>query len=794
MDNKQFSPLNAGIREGQSPAGLGASALMLVFAATTAQAQTGADCREGETRAQCEARLQDAKAGQDEVQRAKPGSIEIVEVYGMSDSTYRASRSGDMRRLSDLATTPQTIDILTQTQILDSGKTDLKEVVSAQAGITLGTGENGNAFGDRYVIRGHEARSDVFVDGIRDPGMTTRESFAAEQIEITKGPSSTFAGRGSSGGAVNTITKVANPEQSFNRLDAGLGTDDHYRLTLDSNIQIGSESALRVNALTSYEHIPDRGDLSRDRDGVLLSGYTALNGKWNAIADFYYLKAKDVPDLGSYFDRDIRKPVKDIPEYTQYSDFLRTYARSGTLRLEGELNDDWRSVIAVRYGTTDNGYITTGVRGTNRDESDPYAPGAATMSLSTHQGWQEVEYTVAQGNLFWDTAFAGHDSQFVFGLEYVTESVDNGVYNISANGASNCVVGGRRGASPSYCIIGADGALVDDPRGLMQRSFYRGDKDAEYNIDTVSAYVMNTTSLGERWDLFLGLRQDWYDYSNDIVSRGDAASYDFDDTLTNGHVGLVFHVTEAGNIYFTYASASNINGGESDVGGSCGYGGLCGDPDQAANADPERVENLELGSKWQFFDDRLLATAAYFHITKSDVMESVGDSYSQLGTLNTGKNRVKGVEVSLTGSITDTLSIQLSATSMDSEILDSFNTETEGLKLSNFADESFYALLRWDPTERWSMGGAYTYQGKMFGGQPDTAAGYNQETGQYSVEVPSYGVYDLFVNLNYSENLNFRFNLNNVTDEEYWTAAYRSGSFMYLGDARNARLSVIYEF
>ncbi|WP_156494572.1 TonB-dependent receptor plug domain-containing protein, partial [Erythrobacter sp. HI0019] len=76
-------------------------------------------------------------------------------------------------------------------------------------GVTIGTGENGNAFGDRYIIRGHEARSDVFVDGLRDPGMTTRETFAVDQIEITKGPSSSFAGRGSTGGAVNSITKKA---------------------------------------------------------------------------------------------------------------------------------------------------------------------------------------------------------------------------------------------------------------------------------------------------------------------------------------------------------------------------------------------------------------------------------------------------------------------------------------------------------------------------------------------------------------------------------------------------------
>ena len=79
---------------------------------------------------------------------------------------------------------------------------DLRQILDAQPGITLGTGENGNAFGDRYIIRGQEARSDVFVDGLRDPGMTIRESFATEQVEISKGPSSSFAGRGTAGGAI----------------------------------------------------------------------------------------------------------------------------------------------------------------------------------------------------------------------------------------------------------------------------------------------------------------------------------------------------------------------------------------------------------------------------------------------------------------------------------------------------------------------------------------------------------------------------------------------------------------
>ena len=135
-------------------------------------------------------------------QDAEPIELDTLQVeertidtnpYAEPGAPYKARISGDPRHVKELAETPQTITVLTQTQIQESGRQDLRSIVQAQPGITLGTGENGNAFGDRYVIRGHEARSDVFVDGLRDPGMTTRESFAVEQIEITKGPSSTDA-------------------------------------------------------------------------------------------------------------------------------------------------------------------------------------------------------------------------------------------------------------------------------------------------------------------------------------------------------------------------------------------------------------------------------------------------------------------------------------------------------------------------------------------------------------------------------------------------------------------------
>lgn len=710
--------------------------------------------------------------------------------YAEPGAPYKAKISGDKRRVKPLAETPATIDVLTQTQVKDSGKSDLRAILAAQPGITLGTGENGNAFGDRYVIRGHEARSDVFVDGLRDPGMTTRESFAVEQIEITKGPSATFAGRGSSGGAVNSVTKQASTEYDFSKLEAGLGTDNYQRYTLDANQRITDDLAVRANLLYADRDVPDREPASRERIGAALSVAYQVSDAFNIVADYYYLDAEDKPDLGTYIDRNSGRPVDDIPVYLQKQDFLESEVEVATLRLGYQFNDTVRLENATRYGTTDNGYVATGARGTTRDATDPIAPGAATISLSTHQGWQEVEYWVNQSNLYVDTTLAGMLHRFVFSVEYSDLSVLNGTYDVTNTGATNCLVPGRSGVSSAYCILDGAGNTVPDVDTLMGRQISKDDFDSDYNVETLSLAVMDTIEIADQWTLFLGLRVDQFDYKNDVVGRGATVpdTWAYDDTLWNGNVGLVYQITEQGNVYLNYSTATNINGGESDVGANCGYGGLCGALEIVEDSEPEKVQNIELGSKWNLFNEKLLFTAAVFRIEKDDVMESLrGFDYAANGFLNTGESRVEGVEISLAGNITEKLSILFGAATMNAEIRDSVDEENIGKTLANFADNSAYMQLRYQLTDKLDIGTVATYSSEVYVGQPDSAA--NEDLG-----VPSYSVYDLFASYAFSDQLSLSLNVNNITDKDYYLTAYRSGSFTYIGDARNAFVTLSYEF
>lgn len=696
---------------------------------------------------------------------------------------YKAKYSGDERHKRALADTAQNIQVLTKAQIEDSGYTDLREILDAQPGITLGTGENGNAFGDRYIIRGQEARSDVFVDGLRDPGMTIRESFATEQVEISKGPNSSFAGRGTSGGAVNSVTKQATTDYSYTRLSTGFGTDKHTRLTLDTNQVVNEDLAVRANLLYGYEEVPDRAPTDRDRKGLALSTFWTPTDKLDLTFDYYGLDAEDNPDMGGFLVN--RKPAKNVPVYAQKQDFLSSDVDILTARLRYQFDQDTRITNLTRFGQSDNGYVVTGARANEFAGTDPRA-GAPTISLSTHQGWQEVEYFVNQTNLHLDREFGGLKHELIFGLEYSDHKVLNGVYNVT-NSGENCMVPGRGGVSSGWCITDASGALLNGIDTIMNRSVAKGTWDSDWSVKTVSLSAMDTVDLTDKWTAFAGLRWDRYDYdlatqnANTLV-RDD---YSESDGLWNGHFGLTYKFRPNANVYASYSTATDIDGGESDVGTNAGYGGRIG-------GDPEKTELVELGTKWNLMGEKLLATAAVFQITKSDVMEGIG--YDATGTFNSSENRVRGIELSLTGMITDKLTAQAGIAIMDAEVLKSATPEKVGKTLSNFADKSAFLQLKYQATDAFSFGGAAKYESERYAGQPDTAAGFNATTGAYNIPIPSYTVLDLFANYRINKNMDVRLNVGNVTDKDYYLAAYQSGSFLYKGDARNARVTLNYDF
>src|ERR1700733_6981656 len=188
--------------------------------------------------------------------------------YADPAAPYKADRLASPKFSEPIANTPKSITVLTREILDDKDATSLKDVARTTPGVTIGTGEGGNAFGDRFFIRGFDARNDVFVDGIRDPSVSVRENFFTEQIEILKGPSATIDGRGTTGGALNIVTKQAT-DQNFYNADSTLATDNTRRVTFDVNQVINPTLLVRFDGMWQNANISERDFATDDRWGGL---------------------------------------------------------------------------------------------------------------------------------------------------------------------------------------------------------------------------------------------------------------------------------------------------------------------------------------------------------------------------------------------------------------------------------------------------------------------------------------------------------------------------------------------
>ena len=131
--------------------------------------------------------------------------IDVVSDNG--SQTYQATQQTITRLPTPLLDTPQTVNVVTEKVIQETGARTLEEALRTVPGITFQAGEGGQQ-GDSPIINGFSARGDIYRDGVRDPGWYTRDLFSSDRVEVYKGPSAFAFGRGTTGGAINFVSKL----------------------------------------------------------------------------------------------------------------------------------------------------------------------------------------------------------------------------------------------------------------------------------------------------------------------------------------------------------------------------------------------------------------------------------------------------------------------------------------------------------------------------------------------------------------------------------------------------------
>lgn len=689
-----------------------------------------------------------------------------VEVEG-EDSPYQPDAAQSPKMTAPLLDTPRSVQVVPKQVMSDQSASSLQDVLQNSPGITFAAGEGGRAGGDLPVIRGQNAASSLFLDGMRDASMQARDTFNLEQVEIIKGPDSVYPGRGGAGGSINLVSKAPKAKDAT-EVTGQIGTDRNYRGSVDSNWRLGEKSAFRLNVMGTKGDVPGRDRaVNFERWGVAPSLMLGMGTPTRITLSYYHYQNDSMPDYSIPYDPRVGLPVTEtlgISRKNFYGlaerDFLKTRDGMATVDFQHDFSDKLTLRNVVRYGRETADYLAT-------------QPDLTLANLPAG-----IVDRPAYGRYYTTKAFA---NQTDLSGEFLTGAVKHG-FDLGFEYTSVK----QTMAYTNDQVLSSDG-VTKCPADLTQTSLRNPDPNvaypcrtarswpAPYATDTLALYGFDTLKFDEQWQASVGLRWDNYRTSgHDKKKQG----YSRTDNLFNYQLGLAYKPVPQGTIYASYGTSST----PSAVAGATASDILRKSSDEAAA--PEKSRSVEAGVKWLVLDERLTLTGAVFQDTRRNTnIEVLPNEYEQAG-----QTRVRGIELGFSGSITPAWNIYGGYTFLDSKLIRGGRKDigAEGQDLPNTPRNAFSLWSTYKVLPELTLGGGAYYVDKVYG---NADAGVDASGAPKARWVPSYWRFDAMAKYKFSSNLALQLNVLNVFDQTFYTRA-RPKNHAALGTGRAALLSV----
>ena len=701
-------------------------------------------------------------------------------------SSYYIKESNNSKITTALLDTPRTINIISKEEINERGATSLQDVLRTTPGITLGSGEGGTPTGDRPFIRGYEASTDILIDGLRDYARGMHETFNLEAVEITKGPGSVYSGRGSTGGTINLITKKPKDKTEStvtSELQTSAKGQTKTRYTTDNNVVLTDNIAFRLNAMLDRGEVARRNNVDVDRWGVAPSITFGLNTPTRLTLGYYHLQYNDSPDMGVPFSNTSNlwgnTPYEGGAFDTNYGrpgvDFSKYRAESYDLRLEHDLNDNFQFTTVVKDLKTIQDYFFTRVsfECTNRTgtpiNQNNIACNPNGTDLFYNRGdrarYRESHSSIAQLNLTGEFNTGSIKHNFVVGTDYSKERISDKsttVTGLPTNETSNLY-------NPTY-------------GNYSNFNISYGPRVRAGEIEALGIYAFDNISLTEKLDINLGLRFD------DFKSSDFKENLKVSENMVNYQLGAIYKVQPNGRVYINYATSTNPSG--DNLGQAGGADGIASGNNLDNKLDPEKTHSIEIGTKWEVFNERLALNAALFETKKTNARTIENDGSFSID----GKNRVRGFELSAIGQITPKWDISAGYTYLDSKLIDGgyVNTGTtaapkfeinpdNGNALKYIAKNSANLWTTYQVLDKLRIGGGVSYIDDRFANDANTYV------------LPSHVRYDAFASYQVLPEFGLQFNINNITNERIYDASH-VGIFSTVAPGRSFALKGTYRF
>ena len=561
--------------------------------------------------------------------------------------TLRPQTTSIGKGRQELRDVPQSITIVTEKLIDDRQLDTLKEALKNTSGISFQAAEGGE---EDIRLRGFSLQStgDIFIDGMRDPAFYERDSFNWDRLEVLRGSASMLFGRGSTGGAVNQVSKqpwLMNQHE----VSVTMGSGGYLRGTGDFSFKTGADEGLRVTAMHTLAD--DVGGAPIDKHGLAATYRWGTGRADEFTAGLFYLHNENGINYGLPWltpgarnggtwlwpedrGRNYYGMASDVAvSGTSQGNFTHLHRFGGGAELKtavrvAKYERDQRA-SAIRFLCVRNAQNVLPAGCADAVTGDNFSD-ATVLRRSGDTGVQlktmNMDTVYAQSDYSGRHRWWGREHSVQAGVDLAHEKFDG-----FAVAPSSPVLNKPR------TTVGTpdDGASIDESARVLTRN-------RTFDAKALGVYAQDMVQLAPMWKVLGGLRWDRFEgqYWTAATSTQAEANRGRTDSLWSRRFGVLYQPTDLASFHLSYGTSFNTSGDtyQYDAG--------------SVKADPEKSRNVELGAKLDSANGRLSTRFAIFHATKYNERNRDDTSAGPTNYVLSGKRHAAGLEVDLAGRIT----------------------------------------------------------------------------------------------------------------------------------------------
>ena len=704
--------------------------------------------------------------------------------------TLRARTTSIGKGRQELRDVPQSVTVVTEKLIDDRQLDTLKEALKNTSGISFQAAEGGE---EDIRLRGFSLQStgDIFIDGMRDPAFYERDSFNWDRLEVLRGSASMLFGRGSTGGAVNQVSKqpwLMNQHE----VAVTMGSGGYLRGTGDFSFKTGEDAGLRLNAMHTLAD--DFGGAPLDKHGVAAT-YRWGTGRVDEFsAGFFYLQNEN----GIHYGLPWLTPgaanggtwlwpeERGTNYYGMASDVAKSGTTQGNFTHVHRFGGNAELKTAVRVANYERDQRASAIRfAPNADQPGGQAVTGDTFSDATvlrRSGDRGVQLKVmnmdtvyAQSDYSGRHRWLGREHSVQAGVDLAHEKFEN--FGVSPDSPV---------LTKPRTTVGTpdDGAWIDESARELTRT-------RTFDAKALGVYAQDLVQVAPMWKVLAGLRWDKLNGRyHAVTAQGNPTTgnppqpnpcytapntrYSRDDALWSKRVGLLFQPTALQSYHLSYGTSFNTAGDtyQFDSGTS--------------QVDPESSRNIELGAKLDSANGNFTTRLALFHSTKYNERNRDAESVNACNYVLSGKRHAAGVEVDLAGRLTPGWEVYGSYAFIPEAEIDASSgaagTEAVGSRPGLTPRHTGTLWTTYQLDTNWRIGGGLNVRSSD---RPVGLAAGSQ------IVAPKYVTGDLMAEYTRGD-ISYKLYIANVTDEYYADYLYR-GHYIP-GKPRSVQVTAVYRF